>query len=171
MTRRAASSRDQLVVRLATSDDAQTIYSALLGLGDFVGETHKITSTVEDIRRYGFGDRPCFRVLLAEAGGAFAGMCLFFPSFSTWKGRPGVYVQDLYVDAGFRGRGVGEMLVRAVTALARDEGAVYLRLSVDARNSSAQAFYDRLGIAWSEAEMIRAAYGDAFLALARSDDV
>ena len=159
---------EEFLIRLATADDAGTIHLALLGLGEHVGEAHKITSTVEDISRYGFGERPCFRVLIAEGGGVFAGMCLFFPSFSTWKGRPGVYVQDLYVDAGFRGRGVGELLIRSVAELTHAEGAVYLRLSVDARNSSAQAFYDKLGIVWSEAEMIRAAYGDAFLALGKS---
>jgi ribosomal protein S18 acetylase RimI-like enzyme len=154
-----------ILIRLAISDDAETIHRALLGLGEHVGEMHKITSTADDIRRYGFGDNPCFRVLLAEAGDALAGMCLFFPSFSTWKGRPGVYVQDLYVEPASRGRGVGELLIRAVAMLTRAEGAVYMRLSVDAGNTSAQAFYDRLGMEWSKTEMIRAAYGEAFEAL------
>lgn len=153
-------------IRLANADDAATILRGLRGLGDHVGEAHKISIGVEDIRRYGFGDRPAFRALIAEVEGAFAGLSVFFPSFSTWWGRPGVYVQDLYVDPAHRGKKIGESLLRAVARLTRDEGAVYMRLSVDARNQTARAFYDRIGMKWADHEMIRTAYGDDFLALA-----
>jgi GNAT superfamily N-acetyltransferase len=155
-----------LAIRLATADDAETILRGLHGLGEHSGESHKISITAADIRRYGFGDRPAFRVLIAETGGAFGGLCVFFPSFSTWWGRPGVYVQDLFVDPAHRGKKVGERLLRAVARLTRDEGAVYMRLSVDARNVTARAFYDRVGMKWADNEMIRTAYGDDFLALA-----
>lgn len=155
-----------LAIRLATAADAETILHGLRGLGEHVGEAHRITITADDIRRYGFGDRPAFRVLIAEIDGAFAGLSVFFPSFSTWWGRPGVYVQDLFVDPARRGNRVGERLLRAVARLARDEGAVYLRLSVDVKNHSARAFYDRMGMRWADEEMIRTAYGEDFLALA-----
>lgn len=167
MARRASATR--VVIRLATEADAERIHAALLDLGEHVGESHKIKSTPEDIRRYGFGPKPHFRVLVAEGNGIFAGMCLFFPSFSTWIGRPGVYVQDLIVARDFRGQGIGERLVREVARMVHAEGAAYLRLAVDVENLSAQAFYDRLGMEWVKDDMIRAAYGEAFEALVREE--
>ena len=87
-------------IRFATVEDADddplVRWSASR---ETVEELHKMKSTTsEDIRRFGFGDDPAFETLIAEIDGRFAGCCLFFPSFSTWIGRPGVYVQDLYVD-------------------------------------------------------------------------
>ena len=139
-------------------------------IGEHTGEAHKITATVEDIRAHGFGDRPAFRVLVAEVDGRFAGICLWFASFSTWRGRPGVYVQDLFVEAAFRGRKVGETLLKSLAARVRAEGGVYIRLSVDRRNGSAQRFYDRMGFGVVDDDMICAAYGDAFDALAAGGD-
>jgi ribosomal protein S18 acetylase RimI-like enzyme len=165
----ARASATRVDIRLAAAADVERIYAALLDLGEHVGQTHKIKSTPDDIRRYGFGPRPHFRVLIAEGNGIFAGMCLFFPSFSTWIGRPGVYIQDLIVDRDFRGQGVGERLVREVARTVRAEGAAYLRLAVDVENLSAQAFYDRLGMEWVKDDMIRAAYGEAFEALVREE--
>lgn len=167
MARRATATR--IDIRLGTEADVEHIYAALLDLGEHVGESHKIKSTPADIRRYGFGEKPHFRVLIAEGNGIFAGMCLFFPSFSTWIGRPGVYVQDLIVDRDFRGQGIGERLVREVARMVHAEGATYLRLAVDVENLSAQAFYDRLGMEWVKDDMIRAAYGEAFEALVRQE--
>ena len=154
-----------LVIRAATPDDCGVLHRAILDLGKFIGASHKIESTPESLLRYGFGPDPAFEALIAEVRGEFAGMCIYFRSFSTWLGRPGVYVQDLFVAERFRGMKVGESLMRRVAALARRKGAVYLRLSVETSNASAQAFYDRLGIARSGAEVIHAAYGANFLLL------
>jgi ribosomal protein S18 acetylase RimI-like enzyme len=167
MARRASATR--VTIRLATEADVERIHAALLDLGEHVGESHKIKSTPDDIRRYGFGPKPHFRVLIAEGNGIFAGMCLFFPSFSTWIGRPGVYVQDLIVDRDFRGQGIGERLVRETARMVHAEGVAYLRLAVDIENLSAQAFYDQLGLEWVKDDMIRAAYGEAFEALVREE--
>ncbi len=155
----------KLVIRAATPEDCEILHRAIVDLGAFVGASHKIESTPENLRRYGFGADPAFEALVAEVGGEFAGMCIYFPSFSTWLGRPGVYVQDLFVEERFRGMKIGESLLRRVTALTRRKGGVYLRLSVEIGNATAQAFYDRLGIARSAAEMIHAAYGANFLLL------
>ena len=154
-----------LVIRAATPEDCGILHRAILDLGKFIGASHKIESTPESLLRYGFGADPAFQALIAEAGGEFAGMCIYFRSFSTWLGRPGVYVQDLFVAERFRGMKVGESLLRRVAALTRRKGGVYLRLSVETSNESAQAFYDRIGIARSAAEVIHAAYGANFLLL------
>jgi len=159
-----------IVVRPGAIDDADTIHAALLRLGTHIGAHQEITSTPEDLRRFGFGDNPAFSSLIAEVGGEFAGLCLHFPIFSTWMGRPGVYVQDLYVEGRFRGRKIGERLLRSVAAQCRKDGGVYLRLSVDTDNETAKAFYERLGIAWSSYEQTQKIVGDAFFAFADGPD-
>lgn len=157
-----------LTIRLAEAKDADLIHAALLAMARAMGDEDKITSTSSDIRKHGFGDHPAFEVLIAELDGAFAGLCLTFPSFSTWRGEPGIYVQDLYVDDAFRGRRIGEKLLRAVARRAKAKGAGYLRLSVDIDNKTAEAFYERLGITHSTNEHVHMIRGDAFDAFAAS---
>lgn len=153
-------------IRPAAADDAETIHRAIMDLAVYVGEQEHAVAQVEDFRRFGFGPDAAFSCLIAEANGAFAGLSLFFPVFSTWLGEPGVYVQDLYVSPEARGRGAGEALLAATAAWSQQRGGVYLRLSVYADNHNAKAFYARLGIGWNENEHAHAAYGATFEALA-----
>lgn len=157
-----------LTIRLAEADDAEMIHAALQAMARAMGAGGKMVSTPENIRTHGFCENPAFEVLIAEIEGAFAGLCLTFPSFSTWRGEPGIYVQDLYVDETFRGQGLGEKLLQAAARRGKARGAGYLRLSVDVTNPKAQAFYERLGIAHSSDEQIRMIKGEAFDALASS---
>lgn len=162
---------DQAVtIRPAIALDADAIHAAIVRLGTTLGQSDRITSTPDDTRRFGFGTEPAFYGLIAEIDSAFAGMALFFPIFSTWLGRPGVFVQDLFVDETFRGHGVGETLVREVAAWSYARGGVHLRLSVDATNIRAQQFYHRIGVSQREGEREHGAYGDAFQALVRAND-
>ena len=160
----------KVLIRPGRIDDVETIHAAILKLGTHIGAPEEITSTAEDLRTYGFGEKPAFSTLIAEVGGEFAGLCLHFPIFSTWLGRPGVYIQDLYVEDRFRGRGIGERLLRRVARECRKEGGVYLRLSVDTDNETAKAFYERLGIAWSNYEQVQKIAGEAFVAFADAPD-
>ncbi len=157
-------------IREAVAADAERIFEGLLGIADTVKERHLVSANVDDLRRYGFGETPAFQALIAEAGDDFAGMCIHFPIFSTWMGRPGVYVQDLYVDPRFRGRAVGESLLRRTAALCRERGGDYLGLSVDTGNASAIRFYERIGITHSPSEQTHKITGEAFLALAATDE-
>ena len=159
----------QLLIRAATAADVATIHASILALGRFVGEERKITSKPADLAAHMFGDDPAITGLIAEIAGEYAGMCLYFRSFSTWLGRPGVYVQDLWVEELLRGAGVGEALLQRCAALTRAAGGTYMRLAVDVRNFGAQKFYSRLGIARYDDDQLRAAYGDAFQALADGD--
>ena len=155
-----------LTIRPARIEDAANLHAALMAIANHVGQPEHVTSSQADLERYGFGADPAFHALIAEVGEAFAGAAIFFPIFSTWRGRPGVYVQDLYVADEHRGLGVGHALLKAVARWSRSRGGVYLRLSVDAANISAAGFYDRIGISCLETEQARGAYGEAFDALA-----
>lgn len=159
---------DDLVIRPATEADAETIAQAVRRLGQHVGIPEKVTSTADDMRRYGFGADPMFECLIAESGGRPAGLCIFFRSFSTFIGRPGVYVQDLFVDERFRGARIGERLLRRVAAITRERGGVYMRLAVDIGNPEAARFYRRVGLKHVDDDLIYAAYGEAFLRLAQA---
>ena len=94
-------------IRRAIEADAGTIHALVIELAAAIGMTGKVASRVEDIRDQGFGADPAFEALIAERDGAAVGLCLFFESFSTWDGRRGVYVQDIYVSEAARGLGLG----------------------------------------------------------------
>jgi ribosomal protein S18 acetylase RimI-like enzyme len=158
-----------IILRLAAVEDAEYIHSCLLGIARAVGEVPKMKSGIGDLVEYGFGPDPHFETVVAEVDGERAGIALFFRSFSTWHGRPGVYIQDLYVDDAHRGLGIGAKLLRRVAAISRDRGGCYMRLSVDTENFAAQEFYTRLELVLSDTEQVHAAYGEAFLNLAAAD--
>ena len=154
-------------IRRASEADAATIHALVLELAAAIGKTGKVASRAEDIRNKGFGADPAFEALIAERGGGAIGLCLFFESFSSWDGRRGVYVQDIYVSEAARGLGLGRRLLAEAAAISRARGGSYLRLSVEAANDKAQAFYQSIGLAWSRGERIYQVRGDDFAALAR----
>jgi ribosomal protein S18 acetylase RimI-like enzyme len=165
-----ADAEPRLSIRPATPEDVDDIYAALAGIADTVNERHLLKSTPDDLRAYGFGEAPAYEVLVAEVDGRFAGCCVFFPSFSTWIGRPGAYVQDLYVADAYRGRRIGEKLLRRLAAIVRRRGGRYIRLAVDTENHGAQAFYARCGVRQRKDEQVHAARDDDFDRLADADE-
>jgi hypothetical protein len=92
-----------LLIRDATPADADAIHRAILAMGTLLGTAHKITSTPEILARGGLARGRAFEGLVAEVDDVFAGMCLYLPVFSTWLGKPGVYIHDLFVDETHRG--------------------------------------------------------------------
>lgn len=158
-------------IRPARAEDTDNIHAGLLGIAKAVGELHKMRSTPDDIRRDGFGDRRHFHVLIAEIDSEFAGMCLYFPIYSTWRGRPGAFVQDLFVTERFRGKKVGEKLLRHLAQQVNDEGGAYLELAVDSGNVGAQRFYERIGITHQADDHVHRIIGDAFFAFATGKEL
>jgi ribosomal protein S18 acetylase RimI-like enzyme len=159
----------RLTIRPARPDDAESILAGLRGIAETIGKPHKVKATPEDIRRFGFGEKPAFAVLIAEIDSTFAGMCLYFPIFSSWMGRPGVYVQDLFVDEKFRGLKVGEKLLRRLARDVRERGGAYLELVVDSENFRAQRFYERIGLPHRDDDHVHRVTGEAFFAFAADD--
>ncbi len=136
---------NEISIRKATVEDATVIHDLLAALEQTLGATSKVKRTVEDLETFGFSGKPCFEALIAWSGSRAVGLAIFFKEFSTWKGVPGVYVQDLYVSADLRGSGLGSKLMKAVIEHSRDWRAGYCRLSVHAGNEAAIAFYENLG--------------------------
>lgn len=152
-------------LRSAGPEDAGTLHEMIMSMARETGAADDVSSCVDDFLRYGFSDPPAFHALIAERDGKGIGMCLFFFSFSTWRGTRGVYVQDIYVAKGERGGIVASMLIAETARLAGQQGAKYMRLSVNRENLRARKFYEKLGLSCAEHECIYMAKGDAFEAL------
>lgn len=135
-----------LVIRPAGPEDAATILALVRELAAFEGLLDQVRASEADIRRDGFGPAPRFECLLAQAHGETVGFALFFATYSTFEGRTGLYLEDLYVRPGARGRGVGRALVARLARLALARGCARLDLSVLDWNP-ARDFYRGLGFA------------------------
>jgi len=147
-------SGSEITISLASEKDVPVIHALLTELEQTMGATESVKRTADDLRRFGFGEAPLFEVLLAWQDGKAVGLALFFREFSSWRGTPGVYVQDIYVSAELRGTGLGKKLMQAVMETAHSWGATYCKLSVYGDNEPAQAFYQRLGFRISDTECV-----------------
>ena len=156
-------------IRLATADDAASIHSMIVALAKATGQRQQVTSKPEHFLRHVGGARPAFEAYIAERAGRSLGLCLFFYSFSSWRGELGVYVQDLYVSDEARGSGLGRRLIAETVRHGKDRGATYLRLSVAGENTAAQEFYRAIGMSRSEDERIYQAAGAEFERLAGAE--
>jgi GNAT superfamily N-acetyltransferase len=129
-------------IRRAGVGDLALIHQLLTEMA--ADEGAQIESTQDSLRQHGFGERPQFRTLLAE-GDAALGLILFFPEYSTWRGKMGVFVQDLYLRKAARGSGLGRALLAAAFRDAADWDPHFLTLMVEHKNTSARGFYTRMG--------------------------
>ncbi len=132
-------------LRPARSDDSATIATLVRELAAYEKLAHEANATADDFRRHLFGDRPAAEVILAEVDGVPVGFALYFTNFSTFRGRPGVYLEDLFVRPEHRGRGIGKALIAAVARVAVDRGAGRLEWAVLDWNEPSLAFYRALG--------------------------
>ena len=132
-------------IRLATIQDVPEVQRLLKELAAALGKSEEIKGTEQDLERHGFGDHPRFEAMLALVDDEAVGLAVFFYEYSTWRGSPGVYVQDLYVASQARGTGLGRQLLRAVRERARARGGRYVKLTVYDANQAAISFYQHLG--------------------------
>ena len=135
----------EVTIRFATAADAATIVRLIRALAGYENLIDQVRISEADVLRDGFGERPCFECLLVEAEGAAIGFALFYQTYSTFAGRPEVWVEDIFVAEAARGRGVGRKLMARLAALALERDCAHLALSVLHWNP-AQDFYRRLGL-------------------------
>lgn len=121
------------------------ILTLIRELADYERLSHEAVATEDSLREWLFGERAVAEVLIAEDGGDVAGFALFFHNFSTFLGRPGIYLEDLYVRPGFRRAGVGRGLLVHLARLARERGCGRLEWSVLDWNEPAIGFYGEIG--------------------------
>lgn len=134
-----------LSIRPATVNDAPLLRTLICELAEYERERDQVKITEADLVRDGFGPHPKFRALIAEWNGQPAGYSFFFGFYSTWVGRPGLFLEDLFVREEFRGKGVGKALLAAVAAIAQRENCYGIRWEVLDWNQPAIDFYKTLG--------------------------
>ena len=133
-------------IRQGHKADAENIANMLIQLAKELGDGDVFSTDGDIIERFGFGDKPMFETAIAEIDHVAIGMVLYFPHFSTTKGKPGVYVQDLWIRGDMRGKKVGQKLLTYVAERAEKSwDAGYIKLSVHTDNPRAKQFYLRLG--------------------------
>jgi GNAT superfamily N-acetyltransferase len=155
-----------LVLRTATVADATIIHSLIVALAEYEREPDAVVNTPDVLRAQLAAPRPPFECVLAEEDGLAVGFALFFPTYSTWLGRPGVWLEDLFVLETHRRRGIGRALLTRVAELAVERGCGRLEWSVLDWNTPAQDFYRRLGATALDEWRIHRLTGDALRDLA-----
>jgi GNAT superfamily N-acetyltransferase len=133
------------MIRAATAADLPAIAGLIRALAEYEKLAHAVTLDEGRLREHLFGPRPYAEALLAEDAGAIVGFALFFHNYSTFRGRPGLYLEDLFVIPEYRGRGHGKALLAALARLAVERGCARLEWSVLDWNAPAIGFYRKLG--------------------------
>jgi GNAT superfamily N-acetyltransferase len=151
----------ELEIRSATRDDVPLILSLIKELAEYERLSQEVVATEEGLRDSLFGERPVAEVLIGYLGDEPAGFALFFHTFSTFLGRPGIYLEDLYVRPAFRGAGVGRTLLARLAGLATERGCGRLEWSVLDWNKAAIRFYKALGAVPMDEWTVYRVTGDA----------
>jgi len=134
-----------LSIRPAAAHEAGLVLGFIRELAEFEHLSHEVVASEEDLRVALFGARPFAEVVFASLDGAPVGFALFFHSFSTFLGRPGLYLEDLYVTPAARGQGVGGELLSWLARAALERGCGRLEWAVLDWNEAAIGFYHKLG--------------------------
>ncbi len=129
------------VIRAATPADVPQILAFIHALAVYERAPDAVEATEQGLMRDGFGPRPFWECLMAEQDGKPAGFALYFFNYSTWLGRPGIYLEDLFVLPEMRGRGIGKALLKRVAAAALENGCERMQWEVLDWNTPAIDFY------------------------------
>lgn len=134
-----------MAIRPAVEEDLDTIIALIRGLAEYEREPDAVVFEREDLHANLFGPRPYAEVLIAEDGGRPVGFALFFHNFSTWLGKPGIWLEDLFVLPSERGKGHGKALLSAVARIAVERHCGRFEWSVLDWNEPSIAFYKAMG--------------------------
>jgi GNAT superfamily N-acetyltransferase len=134
-----------LSIRNTTIADVPLILDFIRRLAEYEREPNSAVATEDDLRRDGFGPNPKYRCVIAEWNSQPAGFAFFFYNYSTWKGRPGLYLEDLFVLPEMRGKGIGKALLEYLAQIALRENCYGIVWQVLEWNQPAIEFYNALG--------------------------
>jgi GNAT superfamily N-acetyltransferase len=158
-------------IRHAEPADVPTILELIHDLAAYEREPNAVVAREADLLRDGFGERPLFHCLIAEVDGVSAGFAFYFFNYSTWRGRPGIHLEDLFVRPSFRGKGIGKALLARVGAAAVEHGCARLQWDVLDWNQTAIDFYRSLGATFLTEWRIMRVTDEALTALATGEPI
>ncbi|HEV8306835.1 MAG TPA: GNAT family N-acetyltransferase [Methylomirabilota bacterium] len=136
-----------VTLRPATAADVPAVLELIRGIAEYERLSHEVEATEALLRTHGFGRRPIFEAVLAERDGRAVGFALYFFTFSTFKARPTLYLEDLFVRPEERGRGIGRRLLVHLARIAVERDCGRMEWSVLDWNTPARDFYFKLGAA------------------------
>ncbi|HSP19096.1 MAG TPA: GNAT family N-acetyltransferase [Myxococcaceae bacterium] len=155
-----------LHLRPAVRDDVPLILSLIRELATYERAPEAVVATEDGLARDGFGTRPLFRATIAEWSGTPVGFAFWFFAYSTWRGQPTLYLEDLFVRPEARGRGIGKEMMRFLARTAVDEGCGRFVWQVLDWNTPSIEFYESLGATVVREWLTCRVDGDALRALA-----
>jgi len=158
-----------LSIRPATADDVPLIRQLIAELAEYEQLSDAAVATDDDLRAHLFGAHPAAEVLIGEVDGQAAGFALFFHNFSTFLGKRGLYLEDLFVRPAFRGSGLGRHLMASLARIAVQRDCGRFEWSVLDWNAPAIGFYRTLGAIGMDEWTVQRLEGDALRALASHD--
>ena len=156
-----------LTIRPAARADVPLILQFIRELAEYERAPGEVRATEADLLRDGFGPTPKYRAVIAEWSGEPAGYAFFFNNYSTWRGHPGLYLEDLFVRPQFRGKGIGKALLAHLAAIAQRENCYGMRWDVLDWNQPAIDFYKSLGGTFLKEWMMVRLDGEPLRRLAR----
>lgn len=136
---------NKFLIRTANENDVPAIFALIKELAEFEKLADQINTTENELRKILFGEDRFVEILLAEFNGEIVGQALFFKNFSTFLGKPGIYLEDLYVKPEMRGKGIGKMLLDKIISIAKERNYGRVEWSVLDWNESAIDFYKKIG--------------------------
>ena len=160
-----------LFIRKAEPTDVSTILKLIQGLAEYERTPEAAEATAEDLLRDGFGPQPKFHCVIAEWNGVAAGFALYFYNYSTWKGRPGIYLEDIFVWPEYRGKGIGKALLLHLARIAAAENCGRYEWQVLDWNTPAIKFYEALGARQMKEWLPMRVEGEELQQLARTPSV
>ena len=158
-------------IRSATPDDCETIANLIRELAVYEKLEYAAKATAEDLRRGLFGDPVYAQAILVEIGGDAVGFALYFYNFSTFRGQPGIYLEDLFVMPEHRGRGLGKALLARLATIALERGCGRFEWAVLDWNEPSIGFYKALGAQAMNEWTVFRIDGEALSRLALTDAI
>ena len=158
-----------LTIRPATPADVPLILQFIRELAEYERDPQAAVATAADLLRDGFGPEPKFRVDIAEWSGEPAGFAFYFWNYSTWQGRPGLYLEELFVRPRFRGKGIGKALLVHLARVAVKNNCGRLVWQVLDWNTPSIEFYNSLGAETMKEWLTMRVTGDALVRLATEE--
>jgi GNAT superfamily N-acetyltransferase len=160
--------KDKFIIRTAQESDTAVLLDFIRRLADYEKRLHEVTATEEDIRSVVFGKKVA-EAIIAEHEGIPAGFAIFFHNFSTFLGKPGIYIEDLFVCPEFRGKGLGKLLFSYIAQLAVERNCGRVEWTVLTWNEPAINFYKKIGAIPKSEWMLYKLSGNALEKLAVSE--
>lgn len=137
--------KNKIFIRFASEKDVPAILNLIRELADYEKLSDQVVTTENELKKILFGENNFVEILIAEFEGQIVGQALFFKNFSTFLGKPGIYLEDLYVKPEMRSKGIGKALLNKVISLAKDRNYGRVEWSVLDWNEPAIEFYKKIG--------------------------